>query len=43
MLEEKEKNKNKEKMSENEKIISDCVDKFVKSNEDIKNLWENIS
>ena len=36
MLEEKEKNKNRENMSEKEKMISDCVDKFVKSNDDIK-------
>ena len=36
ILEEKEKNKNKEKLSEKERIISDCVDKFVKSNNDIK-------
>ena len=36
ILEEKEKNKNREKLSEKERIISDCVDKFVKSNNDIK-------
>ena len=36
MLEEREKNKSREKMTEKEKMISDCVDKFVKSNDDIK-------
>ena len=36
ILEDKEKNKSKEKLSEKERIISDCVDKFVKSNDDIK-------
>ena len=38
MLEDREKNKNNEQLSEKEKKISDCVDKFVKSNEDIKNF-----
>ena len=38
ILEEKEKNKNKENMTEKEKLISDCVDKFIKSNNDIKNF-----
>ena len=36
ILEEKEKNRKSEKMSEKERLISDCVDKFVKSNDDIK-------
>ena len=38
MLEDREKNKNNEQLSEKEKKISDCVDKFVKSNEDIKDF-----
>ena len=38
MLEDREKNKNNEQLSEKEKKISECVDKFVKSNEDIKNF-----
>ena len=36
ILEEKEKNKNKENLTEKEKMISNCVEKFVKSNDDIK-------
>ena len=38
ILEDREKSKNNEQLSEKEKKISDCVDKFVKSNEDIKNF-----
>ena len=38
MLEEKEKNKNDENIYEKEKVISNYVDKFIKSNDDIKNF-----
>ena len=38
MLEDREKNKNNDQLSEKEKKITDCVDKFVKSNEDIKDF-----